>query len=78
MTNELYAVFGGELTDPSEIQFRNPDKMDFVGFFPDRPAADRAWQAKAWETVDNALMRYFIMDVNSYFEFAKQSNSVKS
>ena len=55
-----YAVFGGELADPAESRFRDPSKVEFVGVFPTRDAARDAWKARAWMTVDNALMRFFI------------------
>lgn len=55
-----YAVFGGELADPAESRFRDPTKVEFVGVFDDRAAARDAWKARAWMTVDNALMRFFI------------------
>jgi hypothetical protein len=60
MTQRLHLVFGGELTDPSSTEFRNPDDIHIVGIFPDYAAAYAAWKAEAQRTVDNAHMRYFI------------------
>ena len=61
--NELHAVFGGELTDPSEVKFRNPNEIHFVGFFTEYQSALDAWKEHAQRTVDNALMRYFLVDI---------------
>jgi len=58
--SRLHLVFGGELVDPSRTEFKDPDKIDVVGVFPDYNAALDAWRAKAQETVDNAHTRYFI------------------
>lgn len=58
---QYYFVFGGELDDLDETQFRNIDKVDLVGLFATREEAQDRWKAKAFATVDNAMMRYFIM-----------------
>ena len=60
----LHLVFGGELTDLDSIQFRDLDKLDIVGVYPNYAAAYAAWKAKAQQTVDNALMRYFIVHLH--------------
>ncbi len=60
----LHLVFGGELTDLDNVQFRNIDKLDIVGIYPSYATAYVAWKAKAQQTVDNALMRYFIVHLH--------------
>lgn len=60
----LHLVFGGELTDLDRITFRNLDKLDIVGIFPNYASAYAAWKAKAQQTVDNAQMRYFIVHMH--------------
>jgi myo-inositol-1(or 4)-monophosphatase len=57
----LHLVIGGELRDVAHYEFRNLKALDFVGAFPSYREAYAAWQAKAQATVDNALMRYFII-----------------
>ncbi len=57
----LHLVFGGELKQVGGTQFRDLEKLDFVGAFPDYQSARVAWKARAQATVDNALMRYFIV-----------------
>ncbi len=60
----LHLVFGGELTELDGSEFRNLDKLDVVGIYPNYAAAHQAWKAKAQQTVDNALMRYFIVHLH--------------
>jgi hypothetical protein len=57
----LHLVIGGELKSVDLHEFRDLKKVDFVGAYPDYAAALVAWKAKAQATVDNALMRYFII-----------------
>ncbi len=60
----LHLVFGGELADLERVEFRNLDALDIVGIYPDYATAYAAWKAKAQQTVDNALMRYFIVHLH--------------
>lgn len=60
MTQRLHLVFGGELTDPSRNVFKDVEKLDIIGIFPDYASAFDAWKSAAQRTVDNAHMRYFI------------------
>ena len=58
----LHLVIGGELKDLNgPPEFRDLKRVDLVGAFPSYQEALQAWRAKAQETVDNALMRYFII-----------------
>ncbi|SES28283.1 protein of unknown function [Tranquillimonas rosea] len=60
MTQRLHLVFGGELVNPAENQFKNVEDIHIVGMFPDYKSAYNAWKSEAQRTVDNAHMRYFI------------------
>lgn len=60
----LHLVFGGELERLDSSAFRDLDKLDIVGIFPDYASAHRAWKARAQQTVDNAHMRYFIVHLH--------------
>lgn len=60
----LHLVFGGELEDLQDVQFRDLEKLDIVGMYPDYASALTAWKAKAQQTVDNAHMRYFIVHMH--------------
>jgi hypothetical protein len=60
----LHLVFGGELNNLEEVDFRDLSALDIVGIFPNYAAAHAAWKAKAQSTVDNAHMRYFIVHLH--------------
>jgi hypothetical protein len=60
----LHLVFGGRLTDPQSVEFKNTDDLDIVGIFPDYDSALKAWKAAAQRTVDDAHMRYFIVHMH--------------
>jgi hypothetical protein len=60
----LHLVLGGELIDLEHVTFRDLDKVDIVGVFPNYASAYAAWKAKAQQTVDNAQMRYFIVHLH--------------
>ena len=60
----LHLVFGGELKDLGSHEFKDLDKVDVVGVFPNYASAYTAWKAKAQQTVDNAHMRYFIVHMH--------------
>jgi hypothetical protein len=60
----LHLVFGGELADLQKVEFRDLDKLDIVGIYPNYATAYAAWKAKAQQTVDNAHMRYFIVHMH--------------
>jgi uncharacterized protein DUF4170 len=60
----LHLVFGGELERLDTIAFRDLDKIDIVGIYPNYATAYAAWKAKAQQTVDNAQMRYFIVHLH--------------
>lgn len=60
----LHLVFGGELKSLGGTEFRDLDRIDMVGIFPDYRSAEVAWRAKAQATVDNAHMRYFIVHLH--------------
>ena len=60
----LHLVFGGELENLSEQTFKDLDRLDIVGIYPNYASAYAAWKAKAQGTVDNAHMRYFIVHLH--------------
>jgi hypothetical protein len=60
----LHLVFGGELTNIGEVEFKDLEKLDIVGVFPNYASAHAAWRSKAQQTVDNAQMRYFIVHLH--------------
>jgi hypothetical protein len=60
----LHLVFGGELKDLGSHDFKDLDKLDIVGIYPNYATAYTAWKAKAQQSVDNAHMRYFIVHMH--------------
>lgn len=60
----LHLVFGGELESLDSINFRDLNALDIVGIYPNYAEAHAAWKAAAQRTVDNALMRYFIVHMH--------------
>ncbi|HBK90807.1 MAG TPA: DUF4170 domain-containing protein [Parvularcula sp.] len=60
----LHLVFGGELQDLEGVTFRDLSALDVVGVFPNYAEAEKAWRAKAQQTIDNAHMRYFIVHLH--------------
>ncbi|MGB8871744.1 MAG: DUF4170 domain-containing protein [Rhodomicrobium sp.] len=60
----LHLVFGGELASVNSTEFRDPAALHVVGIYPSYKAAYDAWKAAAQHTVDNALMRYFIVHMH--------------
>jgi hypothetical protein len=60
----LHLVFGGELESLDGVQFRDLEKVDIVGIYPNYAEAHKAWKAAAQRTVDNAHMRYFIVHLH--------------
>ncbi|WP_182418131.1 DUF4170 domain-containing protein [Bartonella sp. HY038] len=60
----LHLVFGGELKSVDSSEFRDLDKLDIVGIYPDYASAQVAWKAKAQATVDNALQRYYVVHLH--------------
>ncbi len=64
----LHMVFGGELDDLEACHFRDLGALDIVGVFPNYASAEKAWRAKAQQTVDNAHMRYFIVHMHKLLD----------
>jgi hypothetical protein len=64
----LHLVFGGELNSVAGLEFRDLEKLDIVGIYPNYASAYSAWKAKAQGSVDNAAMRYFIVHLHRLLE----------
>ncbi len=64
----LHLVFGGELSDPTDMEFKDLSKLDIVGMYPNYRQALEAWRGKAQSTVDNAHMRYFVVHIHRLME----------
>jgi hypothetical protein len=69
----LHLVLGGELDAVSNVEFKDLDKVDIVGVYPNYATAYAAWKAKAQGTVDNAEMRYFIVHLHRLLDPESQA-----
>ena len=79
MTKQLlHMVFGGELSDLKEVDFKDLSALDVVGFYPSYAEAHKAWLGKARETIDNAQMRYFIVHLHRLLDPASEEGKKKS
>jgi hypothetical protein len=56
------------VTEMGSTEFRDLDKIDLVGVYPNYASAYAVWKGKAQQTVDNALMRYFIVHLHRLFD----------
>ena len=74
----LHMVFGGELKSLDSVEFKDLDRLDIVGVYPNYAAAYAAWKGKAQRTVDNALMRYFIVHMHRLLDPATDTTRQKS
>ena len=70
----LHIVIGGELKDIAATEFRDLSKVELVGAYPSYAAARVAWKARAQATVDNALMRYFIIHAHKLLDPAEDGH----
>ena len=64
----LHLVFGGELQDLDDVEFKDLSELDIVGIFPNYDEAYKAWKDAAQRTVDNAQMRYFVVHMHRLLE----------
>jgi hypothetical protein len=65
----LHLVIGGELKAiEGPAEFKDLKKVDLVGAYANYQEALTAWRAKAQSTVDNALMRYFIIHAHKLLD----------
>lgn len=71
----LHLVFGGELKTLHGHEFRDLGSLHIVGIYPDYNSAYVAWKAAAQKTVDNAMVRYFIVHMHRLLEPAGEPAS---
>ncbi len=66
--SKLHLVFGGRVTDPMTLDFKDPANLDVVGVFPDYASAEKAWRGAAQRTVDDAEMKYVVVHLHRLLE----------
>lgn len=64
----LHLVIGGELQDLNGTTFKDLKAIEFVGAYANNAEAVKAWRTKAQSTVDNALMRYFVIHAHKLID----------
>lgn len=64
----LHLVIGGELESLDSNSFRDLSKIDLVGAYASHAEAVAAWRQKAQATVDNALMRYYVIHAHKLLD----------
>jgi uncharacterized protein DUF4170 len=74
----LHLVFGGELKSLDSVEFKDLEKLDIVGVYPNYASAYAAWKGLAQRTVDNALMRYFIVHMHRLLDPATDATRQKT
>ena len=73
----LHLVIGGELLDLDHVTFKDLDKVEVVGLFPNYATAYATWKAKAQQSVDNAHMRYFIVHLHRLLDPALDTKTAR-
>ncbi|MEG3179928.1 DUF4170 domain-containing protein [Sphingomonas sp. LT1P40] len=66
--SKLHLVFGGRVSDPMTLDFKDPANLDVVGVFPDYASAEKAWRGAAQRTVDDAEMKYVVVHLHRLLE----------
>jgi len=74
----LHLVFGGELTSLEGVEFRDLKHLDIVGIYPNYAESCAAWKSAAQRTVDNAMVRYFVVHMHRLLEPDDQSAKAPS
>lgn len=64
----LHLVFGGELKKLDSAEFRDPANLDVIGIYSSYEEAFAAWKGAAQRSVDNAMMRYFVVHIHHLLE----------
>ena len=73
----LHLVLGGELTELGGTEFKDLAQIEIVGIFPNYASAYVAWKTRAQQTVDNALMRYFIVHLHRLLDPGSPGRAVR-
>ena len=65
--SKLHLVFGGRVKDPQGLDF-DLSTIDIVGLFPDYASALDVWRGNAQRTVDDAEMKYVVVQLHRLIE----------
>jgi inhibitor of KinA sporulation pathway (predicted exonuclease) len=64
----LHLVFGGRVNDTRGLAFKDVEKLDIVGIYPNYEEAEDAWRGAAQKTVDDAEMKYVVVHLHRLLE----------
>lgn len=64
----LHLVFGGQVTDPQTLEFKDLSKVDIVGVYGSYGEAENAWRSVSQANVDDALTKYVIVHLHKLLE----------
>jgi|GEM_PF-204189 len=59
-----HLVFGGQVSDPQGLDFKDVKKLDIVGIFPNYKEAENAWRSASHANVDDAMTKYVIVHLH--------------
>ncbi len=65
---KLHLVFGGKVSDPSTLDFKDLENIDIIGMFANYNDAEDAWRGAAQRTVDDAEMKYVVVHLHRLLE----------
>jgi hypothetical protein len=66
--SKLHLVFGGRVSDPQGLDFKDLSAIHLVGVYPDYASALDAWRSNAQRTVDDAEMKYVVVHLHRLLE----------
>lgn len=64
----LHIVFGGQVTDPQSLEFRDLSKVDIVGIFGNYQEAENAWRSVSQANVDDAMTKYVVVHLHKLLQ----------
>lgn len=70
----LHLVFGGEVRDPSGLDFVDAGKLHVVGIFPNYATALNAWRGASQAHVDEAHFKYVIVHLHRLLESERKGD----
>jgi hypothetical protein len=65
---KLHLVFGGRVSDPQLLDFKDLEKIDIVGIYSNYAEAEDAWRSAAQRTVDDAEMKYVVVHLHKLLQ----------
>ena len=69
MTKQLlHLVMGGRVVDPQGVEFQDLNDVHIVGIYPNYAAAEDASRGHAQRSVDDAEMKYVIVQLHRLLE----------